>query len=228
MNKPLDTELPGGWEAGAAEYALGLMPQAEIDEFETRLAAEADLQQDVAAWTEYFATFTDLIPEEVPPPQVQRRIESRIFGVVEKRPIWQQVLPYLVGAVGGVVIAWIVFASGLLDPSKPVLRADLTGPGSAATVTAIYNPETGVLVLDGLAGSMGEGRVPELWLTPDGGGAAISLALLRGAQTLVALPPALQRDLEGAQLMITDEPAGGAPDGAPSGDAFATGTLGDT
>lgn len=214
MKTPRDSDLPGGWEAGAAEYALGLMPREEIAGFEARLAAEPDLQQDVAAWTEYFACFTDSIAEETPPPQVLRRIESRVFGPVEKASVVRQVLPYLVGAVAGAAIAWVVFATGLLDPAQPVLAADLAAVAGDLSLTAALNPETGVLVVARTAGQVAEGRVLELWLLPEAG-AAVSLALLRTEETLVALPPALSDGLEGARLLVTEEPSGGAPDGVP-------------
>lgn len=218
-----DSDLPGGWEAAAAEYALGLMPREEIAAFEARLAAEPDLQQDVAAWTEYFASFTDAIAEEAPPPQVLRRIEARVFGPSEKGTMARQVLPYLVGAVAGAGIAWAVFATGLLEPSRPVLRADLAGAAGDLALSADFDPETGVLAVARTDGTVAEGRVLELWLLPEEG-AAVSLALLRTEETLVALPPALAGGLDGARLLVTEEPAGGAPDGVP-GDPRAEGRL---
>lgn len=225
MRAPGDMDLPGGWEAGAAEYALGLMPREEIDGFEARLASDADLQQDVAAWTEYFATFTDPIPETAPPPQVLRRIEAHVFGPSANMPsLWKQVMPYLVGAVCGAALAWIVFASGLLEPARPGLTADLRGD-AGLVLSARFEPSTGVLTVDREAGAAGEGRVLELWLMPRDGGAPVSLVLLRRAQTLVALPPALTDDLDGAQLMVSVEPAGGAPGGMPTGAERAVGRL---
>lgn len=224
MKAPPDTNLPGGWRAGAAEYSLGLMPRTEIPDFEARLAADKDLQQDVTAWTEYFASFTDTIPAEIPPPQVLRRIESQIFGATEKRSVRAQVLPYLIGAVAGAAIAWGVLASGLLEPRRPALEAALTAPEGPLALTARFDPATGVLTVVQQEGAAEEGRVFELWLIPDGG-APVSLALLRKAETLVALPPALGRDLDGARLMVSQEPPGGAPDGAPSDARRAEGRL---
>ncbi len=225
MSTPKHIELPGGWEAGAAEYALGLMPQEEIDAFQARMMGDTDLQQDVAAWTEYFATFTDPIPKTAPPPQILRRIEAQVFGVTEgKPPIWRQVVPYLIGGVVGVFIAWMVFASNLLQPARPVLQAELTGAGVLA-LQARFEPATGVLTVDRQAGQAGEGRVLELWLIPGENATPVSLALLRGAETLVALPPAVTDRLDGARLMVSDEPLGGAPGGVPTGDTRAEGVL---
>ncbi|WP_254780734.1 anti-sigma factor [Mameliella alba] len=223
MNAQLDTGLPGGAEAGAAEYSLGLMPKAEIAAFEAQLAVDTDLQQDVAAWTEYFASFTDIIPAETPPPQVLRRIEGQVFGAEDRRPVWRQVLPYLVGAVAGAAIAWVVLTSGLLETPAPTLGADLAGAEGLA-LDARFAPATGVLTVTLRQGDAGEGRVLELWLLPEDG-APVSLALLRDAETLVAVPPALAERLDGARLVVSEEQPGGSPDGRPSGDARAEGVL---
>lgn len=225
MKAPMDREMPGGLQAGAAEYSLGLMPKDEIDGFESLLAADADLQQDVAAWAEYFASFTDLIPEETPPPQVLRRIEGKVFGAVEKAPIWRQVVPYLVGAVAGGAIAWIVFASGLLEQGRPVLSAELAGTDGVFALEARFDSGSGVMTVTQRKGAATEGRVLELWLLPAGGGAPVSLALLRSQETLVALPPALARDILGAGLLVSEEPAGGAAGGVPAGERRAEGRL---
>ncbi|WP_420324667.1 anti-sigma factor [Mameliella sp.] len=224
MNARLETELPGGAEAGAAEYSLGLMPKAEIAAFEAQLAHDADLQQDVAAWTAYFASFTDMIPAETPPPQVLRRIEGQVFGVEDRRPVWRQVLPYLVGAVAGAAIAWAVLWSGLLETKAPALGADLSEPKGDLVLSTRFAPFTGVLTVTLQAGGAGEGKVLELWLLPEEG-APVSLALLRGAETLVAVPPALVDRLDGARLGVSEEQPGGSPDGMPSGDLRAEGVL---
>ncbi|MBV7397021.1 anti-sigma factor [Mameliella sediminis] len=224
MNAPLNPDLPGGDEAGAAEYSLGLMPKGEIAEFENRLATDRDLQQDVAAWTEYFASFTDLIPAETPPPQLLRRVETQVFGVTERRSIRKQLLPYLVGAVTGAFVAWAVLASGFLEPQRPALGGDMTGAEDGLSLSMRFDPASAVLTVARTDGAVAEGRVLELWLMPDDG-TPVSLALLRGTETLVALPPALAGQIEGGRLMVSEEPLGGAPDGVPTGPQRAEGVL---
>ena len=78
MSGPEDTDLPGGWEAAAAEYVLGLLPEDELRAFEAQLNQYPALQQDVEAWEAYFAAFTDDIEEVAPPPQILRRTEARL------------------------------------------------------------------------------------------------------------------------------------------------------
>lgn len=223
-----DTQDPGAenpWEAMAAEYVLGLLDEAEIAAFEARLEQDRDLQQDVAAWGEYFATLTDPIPEKTPPPQVLRRIEADLFSA-PKRSIWQQVLPYLGGAVVGAAVAWAVLNSGVLDTPVPELRAELAPVDGDLALDARFDPGTGVLGVSRTAGTVAEDRVLELWLIAEPDAAPVSLGLLsREGGTLLALPPILADRVPGATLAVSEEPPGGSPTGAPTGPVRAAGAV---
>ncbi len=218
-------DLPGGWEATAAEYVLGLLEDEERAAFEARLRADPDLQQDVAAWSEYFATLTDPIPERVPPPAVLRRLEAELFAQ-PRRSLWQMLLPYLAGAMVGAALAWGVFFAGLLDAPQPELRAELAPVEGEIAFAARFDPGAGVLALDRIAGTAPEGRVLELWLIPGAEAAPISLGLLAaGGGTVIALPPLLSERVPGATLAVSEEPPGGSPTGAPTGPVRAAGQM---
>ncbi|MGH1415952.1 MAG: hypothetical protein ACRBB0_20875 [Pelagimonas sp.] len=118
MTEPTQTPLPGGPEATAAEYVLGLLTEAERTAFEDLVSSDPDLQQDVAAWREYFSTFVADMPEHVPPPQVLRRIEAKLAGA-PRVPLRKQIVPYVIGAVIGAVICWVALWAGVL-PSQGV------------------------------------------------------------------------------------------------------------
>lgn len=225
MSDAPDTDLPGGWEAAAAEYVLGLMPEDERRGFEARMAADPDLRQDVAAWAEFFATLTDDVEERAPPPQVLRRIESTLFAT-RRRPVWQQLLPYLLGAVAGAALAWIAFTTDLLDVPSPALVAELAPVDSGIALTARFDPDTASLSVEQVSGEVPENRVLELWLIAEPDAAPISLGLLRGSRgTVMALPPLLAERLPGATLAVSEEPPGGSPTGAPTGPVRAAGPL---
>lgn len=225
MNDTRNADLPGGDEATAAEYALGLLSEAEKQAFEAQLASDPDLRQDVAAWAEYLATLTDNIPEVAPPASVLRKIEADAFGA-PPAPIWRQVIPYLIGAVAGAAMAWAVFVTGLTSPTGPELRADLAPTSGDIAMTARFDPASGVLAVDQIAGAQPEGRVLELWLIADAGAAPISLGLLSASGgTVLTLPALLAERLPGATLAVSDEPIGGSPTGAPTGTVQATGIL---
>lgn len=217
-----EEDLPGGAEADAAEYALGVLPEPEREAFEARLAAEPDLAQDVAVWTEYFSTLVDHFPAREPPPAIFRRIEAALHGPPRK-PRWRLLLPYLVGAVAGATMAWVAMISGvLLDPEgqPPDVRAELTGD---MTLAVRFDPPGRTLAVDLTDGAAPEGRVLELWLIP-AGRAPLSLGVLGADGRLVRVLPALLAEhMPGAVLAVTDEPTGGAPDGAPTGKIRARG-----
>ncbi|MCR8549768.1 anti-sigma factor [Salipiger sp. P9] len=226
MSGPEETDLPGGWEAAAAEYVLGLLPEAEAAAFEARLAQDRDLRQDVEAWEEYFATLTDPIAEVAPPPQVLRRTEAQLFGR-KRRPVWEQLLPYLLGAVAAAVIAWAVSFSGLLDTrDAPHLYADLETPSRGLVMLAHYAPDSGTFMVRRDAGDYPEGRSLEIWLIAEGAGAPVSLGLVdREGLTEIPVPRAIARQLTGAAVAISEEPEGGSPTGQPTGPVLALGQM---
>lgn len=100
-------------KAMAAEYVLGLLPPAQRSAFESVLLSDQDLQQDVAAWRQYFSTFAEDFKDRTPPPQLINRIESRL-SVVPRTALWKQVLPYVIGAALGSVLTWIAVSSGVM------------------------------------------------------------------------------------------------------------------
>ncbi|WP_136441212.1 hypothetical protein [Pacificoceanicola onchidii] len=98
----------------AAEYVLGLLDEAERAAFEAQLRVDADLEQDVAAWRTYFATFADDLEEIPPPPQLWRRIEAAAFGGEKRKPLWQILWPYAAGAVLASACTFAAFYFDLL------------------------------------------------------------------------------------------------------------------
>lgn len=226
MSGPEETDLPGGWEAAAAEYVLGLLSEAEVAAFEARLAQDRDLRQDVEAWEEYFATLTDPIEEVAPPPQVLRRAETQLFGR-RAQPVWWQLLPYLLGAMAAAMIAWAVSFTGLLDfRAEPDLYADLETPSRGLVMLAHYAPDSGTFMVRRDAGEYPQDRSLEIWLIADEGSAPLSLGLVdREGLTEIPVPRAIARQLPGAAVAISEEPEGGSPDGQPTGPVLALGQM---
>ncbi|MHA7869670.1 MAG: anti-sigma factor [Salipiger thiooxidans] len=218
MSGPEDTDLPGGWEAAAAEYVLGLLPEDELRAFEARLSQDRDLQQDVEAWSEYFAALTDPVEAVAPPPQLLRRIEDRLFG--RKRPsLWQQILPYLLGAVAAAAIAWAAMFSGMLDfRNEPDLWADLETPSRGLVLLAHYAPESQTFMMQRDAGDYPAGRSLEIWMIPEEGDTPISLGLVaEDGLTRIPVPQELAEAMDGAAIAISEEEPGGSPTGVAQG-----------
>lgn len=228
MSGPEETDFPGGLEAAAAEYVLGLLPEAETRAFESRLAQDRDLRQDVEAWAEYFASMTDPIEEVEAPPQVLRRVEVVLFGAGRKS-LWKQLVPYLAGAVAASAIAWAAMLSGLLSTDhRPDLWADLQSTEDGLVLLAHYAPASETFMVRFDEGTYPADRSLEIWMIPGPDAAPISIGLIDPSVTLtqIPVPPEISVQLPGATVAISEEPLGGSPVGAPTGPVLATAPLG--
>ena len=106
-----------------------------------------------------------------------------------------------------------------------VLAAQLVSDTSPLQVLAVVEPIKHEIALRRVSGSANEGRVLELWaILPDQ--APVSLGVLPDSETARILVPAELRS-QAAQitLAISDEPVGGSPTGAPTGDVLAAGAM---
>ncbi len=208
-------------DALAAEYVLGLLDADETRAFEARLDAEPDLVLSVRDWTEQFATLAESLPEEMPAPQLKRRIEALAFGDAPRRSWWQSLLPYFLGAVAAAVFGWAVMVSGFLVPDAPtpLYVADLAAEeGPELLVHAGYLEETNEFLVRRDGGTVPEGRDNEIWLV-QADGPPISLGLVPRETGVIGrqvLPEALRPLLEGGTLAISEEPLGGSPTGLPT------------
>lgn len=229
--RPPEDDLPGGPLADVAEYALGLLPEPERSVFEARLETDADLRAELVFWQEHLASMAaSEVAEVTPPPQVFNRLEATLYGPVRK-PLWRLLLPYAVGGALAALALWVAVTANLLVPpdsvSGPVLQARLeaTPDGGDLALLARFDAATEALVVDRAAGAPPEGRVHELWLIA-GDNPPVSLGLLDpGGDTVLQLAPELATVLPGATLAVSDEPPGGSPTGAPTGQVRAAGTV---
>ena len=215
----------------AAEYALGLLTDAERTAFETRLAEDSELQAEVVAWDEHFATMMYEDVEEVAPsPQLRKRLDTRLFRS-EEPSFWKQIWPYGLGGVAAALVLWFALSTGVITPEGEALTPDLfadlapTPDGEGLVVRASVDTSRAAVEVVRAAGAPPEGRVFELWLIA-GDAAPVSLGLLGpDSSTLIDLPEDALAQLPGALLAISDEPPGGSPTGAPTGAVRAAGPL---
>ena len=210
-----------------AEYALGLLTPAEARAFEARLAVDPGFRTDYAAWCEDFARLTDAIPDETPPPAIRDRLMASLFP--EEKQSFLRRLGLLPAMLGGLAAALsVIFTVGLgvlQGPSAPLYSAEIASEDGGLVVQAVYDPDAGQLAIARTAGAAPEGRVLELWLIAGDNPPASLGVLPDGAETVVDVPEGLLAGLEGGVLAISEEPPGGSPTGAPTGQVLATGEV---
>ena len=222
----------------AGEYVLGLLDGDARAAFEARLAVDPALRARVRDWAEDLAPLTEGV-ETPPPTGLQARIEARLFSDDQTvaRP-GGRLRGWLLGALTGAVAALGVVLLGLimprlLDPPpamprSPALTAQIAAEDASLVIRAAYDAGEARLYLEREAGAARPGRVLELWLIA-GQAAPVSLGVLPdAARASVPLDAALRDALAGAVLAVSDEPPGGSPTGAPTGDVLALGQVTDT
>lgn len=212
----------------AAEMALGLL------EGEDRMTARARLMQDrafarsVADWQERLVAMTDDIAPVAPPAKARKALMSRLFPA-RRVPLMQRL--WLWQGVSVAALATVAFlALPMLREAPTELPGDvyatrMAAEDSALEMLAVMDMSRGDIALRRVSGNAPEGRVLELWaILPDR--APISLGVLpEGDVTRVALPADLAAEAAQITLAITDEPPGGAPEGAPTGTIMAAGAV---
>ncbi len=217
-------------QALAAEYALGLMSAEEAAAFEARLAFEPALRTAYAQWAEDFAAMAEDIPEETPPARVRAKIKAQLFPDTEpQRGNWMR--RFGLGAVALAALVAALFLTvdlpgqGVSPPANPVYIADMASDDGALVVHAGYDAETSELYIKREQGEARSGRALELWLIA-GDNPPVSLGVLpEDDATRVPVTPELAASLDGGVLAISDEPLGGSPTGAPTGDVLAVAPL---
>ncbi|QXT41283.1 anti-sigma factor [Gymnodinialimonas ceratoperidinii] len=233
----------------AAEYVLGLLTPAERVAFEARLRSEPALLAEVRRWESHFATMADLEVDPVaPPPRLRDAIEARLFGL-PSASLWNRVafwrgLSFVTSAAALAALGAVLLPNmqqGTDGPGTPgpdtqgpeagipagtLLMTHLIPTEGSTLGLAVTREPSGILQVRRVAGEMAPGRAQELWVIA-GDNAPVSLGVLHEDALTTLVPDAETAELfsVGAALAISDEPPGGSPTGAPTGEILALGTL---
>lgn len=213
----------------AAEFALGLLDNAEADAVLARARGDAALSLRIAWWRDQFAPLSR--EAETPPsrdlwPAIAAKLPANddARGAVSR---WRT-LALSSMAVAAALLAFIV----LRPPPVPIVQqimpapmvASLAGEGGAL-VTLAYDQTSGRVSTVPAALDAGRGDA-ELWVIPaDGTPRSLGvIASARRSQHVVEVKMRSMLD-EGATFAISIEPIGGSPTGAPTGPVVATGKV---
>jgi len=216
----------------AAEFALGLLDEAEAQAVQARARTDAALSLRIAWWRDQLMPLVREVETEVPA-GLWNRIEARLPGNDNSRAVLQRWQATAISAMA-VAAALLVYV-GTRPPPAPIatsapvataapMVAALSGD-KGATVAVSYAEETGRLTVAPSTLDAGKGDA-ELWIIPDGG-TPVSLGVIDAHAAHAATVPAAKRPLvlPGAVFAITQEVKNGSPDGKPHGPIVASGKI---
>ena len=207
----------------AAEHALGLLTGQERRDFERRLAGDARLRAERAAWEERLASIAGGVPEARPPARVLRAVRARLFAD-RPSPGWN-VAGWLWG-LGGVVSAALVAAVLIFSaPSQTGVPGRIASEGGDLVLVALYEEGPGLLHLRREEGRARPGRALQLWIIGEGGVPQSLGVLPEAREAAFRIPESFRGAMSDAVLAVSDEPPGGSRQAGPSGDVLATGGL---
>jgi anti-sigma-K factor RskA len=216
----------------AAEYVLGVLPNAERTAVQRRLASDTGLQREVAVWDQHLSPLSEEIEPVAPPQAIWNRIEQQLFPDSKKAAAtWWNSLAFwrgfsIAASAALATLAGVLFITPAVQQGAgETLIAELSGETGAIKLAALYDAKTGALKLNRTAGTAAAGRVFELWLI-EGGNNPVSLGVLPSdTRTAITIPDRLRQKLANATLAISDEPRGGSPTGQPTGAVLAAGKV---
>lgn len=232
---PFDDSASGDRDLDAAEYVLGLNTPDEARAMEALAMREPDVAASIVAWQNRLSPLATAVTPQFPPPELwqrlalatglQRTLPRRAMprrGAFEKAwrspTLWRSTT--FASLALAAVLAFFVLTPQPLAP-EPLLAA-LAPQGSPGAVFLVRVGEGGRTTIT----AVGRLNVPldrtlEMWALREGAPAPVSLGLLPGGgRTLLRANLAA-----GTRLLVSQEPTGGSPSGAPTGPVVYAGLL---
>ncbi len=231
-----DDPTPEDRDLNAAEYVIGLLSASEARAVEAQALADPAMAASILAWQRRLEPLASAVPPQAPPPRVWARLEiaaglrqepmqqiafqhrrERLRAMWESLAFWRGMV--FAGAVCGAGLAFAVVAPKLLT-SEPAVAALLTS-GAAEPAFLVMVTKDGYATIIATDPHAPPGRSLELWGLPEGATVPVSLGVLptTGRLRMKALVPA------GTQLLVSSEPMGGSPIGAPTGPVLYSGRM---
>lgn len=205
-------------DALAAEYVLGVLDLTERADAEARIKRDPGFAARIVDWEGRLAGLNDGF-DPVPAPDLLPKIEARLFP---KAPARKARFGVSFGWLSGALVAGVLALASItvLAPPRPELVATLATADNRLAYAVTHFGET--LQVTRVAGVPAvTGQVHELWIiAPDT--APLSLGLLEDKPLVVTYPT----PPEGYVFAVTIEPAGGAPEGKPTGPVILTAKVG--
>ena len=213
----------------AAELVLGLASPDDQAAARRRMATDAGFAQRMVFWQERFAAMTDGITPVKLPAKLKKKTLERVFpkprvSVLQRVWLWQGFSIAAILFAGYLGVQLLQIKTGPVTPPT-VLAAQLVSETSGLQILAVVEPVKHEIALRRVSGQTIPNRAFELWaILP--GQAPVSLGVLPERETVrVLVPEGLRSQAAQITLAISDEPLGGSPTGAPTGDVLAVGAM---
>lgn len=134
--------------------------------------------------------------------------------------------PVIGGVIGAVVVLAVLDRIGFMQDPAQTYVAALTDDLDTFVVQARFDSASNQLDLTRTSGGPREARALEMWLVA-GDNAPVSLGVWPKGQAnaVLDIPADLALQMAGGVLAVSDEPEGGSPTGAPTGDVLAVGQM---
>lgn len=226
MSNQWDLSNPNDRHLAAGEYVLGVLDSDQKVRFEALLSVSHDLRNDVDNWREYLHIFNEQLDPKTPPKEVWQRI-IQATGALPLR-WWQRLSTWQAMAASFGVIAvalgllWQQAELATLSQGEAVfvVQDESRTPGWIISAT-----EQGELIVQAVQPSqVGSEQTGELWLIADGTPVSLGLLPEQGNRRLQPSEK-LRAQLFNADLAVSVEPRGGAPEGQPTGPIIDHGRL---
>lgn len=211
----------------AGEYVLGLTPVEDEGTVRALLRNDPAFAVAVAQWQERLVAMTDDIAAVKPPRKARARLHKRLFGST-RNPAYKTALAWQIISFAALGFAAYISFFDLTPntpPSAPMFATQISNADEGLSVLAVYDPARGGISVNRSEGRARPGRVLELWaIAPNSD--PVSLGVLPEEQSArVILPDDLAAVAGMLTFAISDEPRGGSPTGAPTGDILGAGTV---
>jgi len=213
-------------ELRAAEYVLGVLDTEAQAAAAAECAADPRFAAMVAHWEQRLAPLGAAVAPVAPPAYLFGRIAASLPSPPPARPgllarLWGSAAVWR-GATLAATLAAAAFAGlAYLRPPPASLTAVLTASGSTSAVfLAQVQADGSILIRPTGQVNVAPAHDLELWALPKGATVPVSLGVLpdRGAVIQARAQP-------DTQLLVSLEPKGGSPSGAPTGPVVYGGRL---
>lgn len=252
MTHPVDESGAIPDDLIAAEFVLGVLDVETWLATDARRAADPAFAAIVAGWEHRLADLADAVPSVPAPARVHRRVEAELSLLIARMPVpepepepvppppkyglpfWRRM------AISGGALAALSLAAlgGVLFLPHSGVQSFLPRSVDVATLSpgeidhvlffvAVDHERQEVLLTP--VGVVPADRVPELWYVTDDNEPHSLGVFSATLPRVLRLPPLVgemaSTRLRGARLVVSLEPPGGSPTGAPTGPMVAQGLL---